>query len=165
VARALIVGCGCRGRELGARLAEEGWAVRGTSRSEAGLAAIEAAGIEAAPADPSRPGTVLDLVGDVAVVYWLLASASGERERVAGLHGERLEHLLLRLVDTPVRGFVYEAEGSVPAELLREGEAQAGRAAATWHVPVAFLRADPGDVDAWLAEAAGAGGTVLSRRG
>ena len=32
VARALIVGCGCRGRMLGQRLVEDGWAVRGTSR-------------------------------------------------------------------------------------------------------------------------------------
>ena len=78
MARALIVGCGCRGRELGGRLLAEGWAVRGTSRREQGLAAIEAAGIEPALADPGRPATVLDLVGDVAAVYWLLGSAGGE---------------------------------------------------------------------------------------
>jgi len=44
LARALIVGCGCRGRELGSELAGLGWQVRGTSRTEAGLEAIEAAG-------------------------------------------------------------------------------------------------------------------------
>jgi uncharacterized protein YbjT (DUF2867 family) len=65
LARALIVGCGCRGRELGVSLLEEGWAVRGTSRREEGLAAIEAVGIEPALADPEQPATVLDLVDDV----------------------------------------------------------------------------------------------------
>src|SRR3954451_4836062 len=113
VARALIVGCGCRGRSLGRRLLEEGWAVRGTSRSDQGLAEIEAAGIEPALADPNRPGTLLELVGDVAVVHWLLASASGEQELLEVIHGSRLERTLERLVDTPVRGFVYEASGSV----------------------------------------------------
>ena len=106
MARALIVGCGCRGRALGERLAESGWAVRGTTRSEGSLEAIEAAGIEAAVADPERPGTVLDLVGDVTVVHWLLASAGGEPETVEAIHGPRLERLLEKIVDTPVRGFV-----------------------------------------------------------
>ncbi len=110
MARALIVGCGCRGRSLGERLLAEGWAVRGTSRREESLAAIEAAGIEPALADPARPDTVLDLVGDVAAVYWLLGSAQGEPEELAAIHGPRLERLLERLVETPVRRFVYEAE-------------------------------------------------------
>jgi uncharacterized protein YbjT (DUF2867 family) len=114
VARALIVGCGCRGRALGRRLLDEGWAVRGTSRGGEGLAEIEAAGIEPEPADPDRPGTVLDLVGDVAVVAWLLGSAVGPAEQLEAIHGSRLERILERLVDTPVRGFVYEAAGSVP---------------------------------------------------
>src|SRR3954454_13651219 len=98
MARALIVGCGCRGRELGERLLAEGWAVRGTSRGEEGLAAIEAAGIEPALADPERPGTLLELVGDVAVVVFALGSAAGDPERVAAVHGPRLETLVERLV-------------------------------------------------------------------
>ena len=39
MARALIVGCGCRGRELGRELLAEGWQVRGTSRRAEGLEA------------------------------------------------------------------------------------------------------------------------------
>ena len=35
MARALIVGCGCRGRELGSALAAAGWQVRGTTRDPA----------------------------------------------------------------------------------------------------------------------------------
>ena len=81
MARALIVGCGCRGRELGERLLAEGWAVRGTSRREDGLEAIEAAGIEPALADPDRPGTILELVSDVAVLVLLLGSADRQRRR------------------------------------------------------------------------------------
>ena len=121
MARALIVGCGCRGRELGERLLAEGWAVRGTSRREEGLAAIEAAGIEPALADPERPGTILELVGDVAVVVLLLGSADGQPEELAAIHGPRLERLLEQLVDTPVRGVVYEAVGSVEPPCWRAG--------------------------------------------
>jgi nucleoside-diphosphate-sugar epimerase len=140
LARALIVGCGCRGRELGASLLEQGWAVRGTSRRQEGLAAIEAAGIESALADPERPATVLDLVGDVAAVYWLLGSAAGELENVEAIHGSRLERLLERLVETPVRRFVYEAFGSVAPEVLAGGATLVERAAETWRIPVEVLR-------------------------
>ncbi|HWO15285.1 MAG TPA: hypothetical protein VNM89_01055, partial [Solirubrobacterales bacterium] len=101
MARALIVGCGCRGRQLGAELLSEGWAVRGTSREKAGLSKIEAAGIEPALADPLRPGTVLDLVGDVAVLLWLLGSARGAEDELLAIHGSSLERLLERLVETP----------------------------------------------------------------
>jgi uncharacterized protein YbjT (DUF2867 family) len=149
MARALIVGCGCRGRALGKRLLEEGWAVRGTSRGEGGLAEIEAAGIEPALADPDRPATLLELVGDVAVVHWLLGSAEGEPELLEAIHGSRLERLLERLVDTPVRGFVYEAAGSVPPLLLEGGAASVEGAAGTWRIPVALVGTDPADHAGW----------------
>lgn len=136
MARALIVGCGCRGRALGEQLLAEGWAVRGTSRLEQGLGAIEAAGIEPALADPENPGTVLDLVGDVAAVVWLLGSATGPAESVEAIHGARLEHLLERLVETPVRRFVYEASGSVDTEILARGASIVRAAGACWRIPV-----------------------------
>jgi nucleoside-diphosphate-sugar epimerase len=128
VARALIVGCGCRGRELGERLLAEGWAVRGTSRRQEGLAAIEAAGIEPALADPERPGTILELVNDVAILVLLLGNASGREEELAAIHGPRLERLMEHLVETPVRGVLYEGT---------EGGGEVVRAAArTWRIPV-----------------------------
>lgn len=142
MARALIVGCGCRGRELGAALTEAGWAVRGTSRREDGVAAIEAAGIEGALADPVRPGTVLELVADVAVVYWLLGSAAGPPEEVEAIHGERLEAILERFVDTPVRRFVYEAAGSAPEAALRRGAEAVRAAEARWRIPASIVAAD-----------------------
>jgi uncharacterized protein YbjT (DUF2867 family) len=133
VARALIVGCGCRGRELGAELRGRGWQVRGTSRAEAGLEAIEQAGIEPALADPDRPGTILDLCGDVAALVWLLASASGDPQQLAAIHGSRLERLLEKLVDSPVRGFVYETgPDAAGAEIVK-------RAGETWRIRVGFL--------------------------
>jgi nucleoside-diphosphate-sugar epimerase len=164
VARALIVGCGCWGRMLGERLLAEGWAVRGTSREEAGLAAIEAAGIEPALADPDRPGTVLDLVGDVAVVHWLLGSAEGEPDAIAAIHGFRLERILEKLVDTPVRGFVYEATGSVEDSLLEAGAAAVRKAGERWRIPVAAVAADPADPGAWVEEMLSATRRLLSPR-
>lgn len=142
MARALIVGCGCRGRELGGRLLAEGWAVRGTSRREEGLGEIEAAGIEPAPADPDRPGTILDLVGDVAVLVLLLGRCRGSEEELAAIHGPRLERLLEHLVETPVRGVLYEGteEG---AEIVRA-------ARRTWRIPVRV--AGDGDDPAALVE-------------
>jgi len=89
------------------------------------------AGIEPALADPDQPQTILELVGDVAVLLLLLGNASGSAEELAAIHGPRLERLLEHLVETPVRGVVYEGteEG---AEIVRA----AGR---TWQIPVHIL--------------------------
>jgi uncharacterized protein YbjT (DUF2867 family) len=142
VARALIVGCGCRGRQIGERLLVEGWQVRGTSRREEGLTAIEAAGIEPALADPDDPGTVLDLVGDVATVYWLLGSAEGPAENLEAIHGPRLECVLERLVETPVRRFVYEADGSIDPAILERGSTIVRSAGERWRIPVSLTGRD-----------------------
>ena len=150
MARALIVGCGCRGRALGGRLAAEGWSLRGTTREPGHVADIEAAGIEPALADPDRPGTLLDLVGDVTVVHWLLATAQAEPEVIAAIHGARLGALLERLVDTPVRGFVYEAAGDVERQHLERGAGLVRSAAETWRIPVEVVDADPTDLGPWL---------------
>ncbi len=164
MARALIVGCGCRGRELGRRLLEQGWAVRGTSRG-GGLEAIEAAGLEAAEADPERPGTLVELVADVAVLVLALGSIDGEAEKVEAVHGPRLESLVEKLVDTPVRGVVYETAGSVDQELLTGGAEVLSRAHETWRIPVELLDADPGDAEAWVEAAAAAVRRVIAPLG
>jgi uncharacterized protein YbjT (DUF2867 family) len=131
LARALIVGCGCRGRELGQALLDAGWAVRGTSRREEGLGAIAAAGIEPALADPERPATILELVDDVAVLVLLLGGVTGSEEELAAIHGPRLERLMEHLVETPVRGVLYEGSES-GAEVVRA-------AARTWRIPVGIV--------------------------
>lgn len=150
MARALIVGCGCRGRLLGKGLLDRGWAVRGTSRNAAGLEAIEAVGIEAAQADPAQPGTVLELVGDVAVVFWLFGSAQGEEAAIADIHGSRLERLLERLVDTPVRGFAYEAAGTVDPVYLARGAEAVNVAGERWRIPITVFEASPADLSTWV---------------
>jgi uncharacterized protein YbjT (DUF2867 family) len=175
VARALIVGCGCRGQALGGRLLAAGWQVRGTTRSPGASGDILAAGLEATVADPDRVASILELVGDVTLVFWLLGSAVGEPGRVAALHGPRLERALEGIVDTPVRGFVYEAAGSVPRPELERGTGLVRAAGERWRMPVATVEQRPGDWEAWteamLAAAEGllgGGGSVLSaedRRG
>ena len=62
------------------------------------------------------------------------------------LHEGRLRMLWEKLVDTPVRGVVYE--GALP-----QGEAVARTASETWQIPLEVLRADPADHAAWLTEA------------
>ena len=156
MARALLIGCGCRGRELGRRLLAEGWAVRGTSRQPDRFEVIAEAGVEPAAADPDRPGTVLDLVGDATVVAWLLGAARAEPEVIAAIHGPRLERLLEKLVDTPVRGFLYEAAGSVQATHLARGAEIVREAGQRWRIPVALLDADPADPERWVDAALGA---------
>jgi uncharacterized protein YbjT (DUF2867 family) len=152
MARALIVGCGCSGRALGSELRDEGWEVRGTSRTGEGLVPIEEAGIEPARADPERPGTILDLVGDVTVVLWLLGSAKGSAEDLAAIHGHRLEGLLERLVDTPVRGFLYEGVGTVDPKLLEGGADLVRNAERTWRIPIAVTETSREHGPAWVEE-------------
>ena len=150
MARALIVGCGCHGTRLGVALAEAGWAVRGTSRTEAGAERISAAGLEGAVADPDRVGTVLEHVGDIAVVVWALGEASGPTS--SDVNGPRLERLLERLVDTPVRGFVFEGPREHP-EGTEDGPAATDIVAAaneTWHIPVRIVGARRDHAEDWL---------------
>jgi uncharacterized protein YbjT (DUF2867 family) len=149
VARALIVGCGCRGRRLGAQLVQSGWRVRGTSRRPARWNESLADGIEPAIADPERPGSILELVADVTLVFWLLGSASGEDELVASIHGPRLERLLERLVDSPVRGFVYEGAGRVAGVHLERGSRLVREAGERWRIPTEVVAVDPDEPGAW----------------
>jgi uncharacterized protein YbjT (DUF2867 family) len=152
VARALIVGCGCRGRELGKALLGAGWQVRGTTRDPDRADAIEAAGIEAATADPDRAATILDQVRDVTLIFWLLGSAVGEPDAVAAIHGPRLERVLSEIVDTPVRGFVYEGAGSVEPRYGERGAAIVRAAGERWRIPVVVTGTSPADLDLWLEE-------------
>jgi NAD(P)H-binding len=154
LARALIVGCGCRGRELAWELRAAGHAVRGTTRSREQLGEIEAAGAEAVLADPNRLGTLMRELAGVSLVCWLMGSAEGATAE--GLHGPRLRTMLERLVDTPVRGVVYEAAGSLGPELLAGGAAAVREASDRWNIPAEIVEADPRDQNAWLVAMTGA---------
>jgi len=155
----LIVGCGCRGRELSWELRAAGHAVRGTTRAREHLAEIEAAGAEAVLADPNRLGTLMRELHGVSLVCWLMGSAEGGT--AVGLHGPRLQTLLERLVDTPVRGVVYEAAGSLDPELLAGGAAAVREASARWSIPAEVVEADPGDREGWLGAMTAAVGRLL----
>ena len=146
MARALIVGCGCRGSSLAAALAASGHAVRGTTRSPARLPDLEAAGIEGVVADPDRLGTLVPALAGVTVVCWLMGSAEDSPD----VHGPRLRSLTEHLVDTPVRGLVYEAAGSADAALLAEGASIVRQASQTWHMPAEIVDTDPAAHEAWL---------------
>ena len=76
----------------------------------------------------------MEAIAGVTIVVWLLGSASGERAEE--LHAGRLRMLCEKLVDTHVRGLVYEGAGSLPDEVLAGGAEIVRRAAATWSIPV-----------------------------
>lgn len=162
MARVLIVGCGCRGRTLATALGHRGHAVRGSTRDPAQLRAIAAAGAEPVLADPDRIATLMDALADVTVVCWLLATAAGDPARIADLHGSRLSMLFERLVDTPVRGVVYEAAGPLAPDLYVRGREIAAAAHETWQVPVATVGADPSSHSEWLSAATGAVEALLT---
>ena len=134
--------------------------MRGTTRSAERTGAIAAAGAEPYVGDPDRIATLMDAVYGVTVVVWLLGSAEGE---AAGeLHAGRLRMLCEKLVDTHVRGLVYEGAGTLGDEVLAGGAEVVERAAATWNIPVEILRTEPDDCEAWTADAAGAVARLLS---
>ena len=129
--------------------------MRVTTRTEAGRAAIEAAGAECWIGTPERLGTLRAALESVTIVCWLLGTAAGSEEELGALHGSRLEFFLGQAIDTTVRGFVYEAAGvaggsAVPADVLRRGRADRAEGRRAQRDPVGFLRADPGDAELWL---------------
>jgi nucleoside-diphosphate-sugar epimerase len=161
MARVLIVGCGCRGQALARELAAAGHAVRGSTRDHSRSPAIAAAGAEPWIGDPGRLATLTRALEAVTVVCWLLGTARGEPEWVADLHDARLGAYLRECVDTTVRGFVYEAAGTVGAQQLACGRALVTEAGARWGIPVAVMHADPSDFGAWIQSARGAVESLL----
>jgi uncharacterized protein YbjT (DUF2867 family) len=147
VARILIVGCGCRGRSLAGALLADGHAVRGTTRDAARAVAIEQSGAEAVVGDPDRLGTLMPALAGVSAICWLMG---GARDAPA-VNGARLQALTERLVDTHVRGLVYEAAGPAGPALLGPGAEIVRAAGATWHMPIEIVTDDPADHSAWLA--------------
>jgi nucleoside-diphosphate-sugar epimerase len=159
VARVLIVGCGCRGQALTRALVGDGHAVRGTTRDASRGAGIAAAGAEPYVGDPDRIGTLMDALAGVTILCWLMGSASGEN--AAELHDGRLRMLCEKLVDTPVRGLVYEAAGSVGEAALARGLEVARDAHERWMIPLEELTAAPDDHDAWVAQSRSAVARLL----
>jgi hypothetical protein len=165
VVRALIVGGGRRGLQLAEELTGEGHAVRIVTRTADREPDIEAVGAEPWRGDPDRIGTLRYALDNVTLLLWLLGTATGDPEKVAALHGSRLEMMLERTVDTTVRGVVYEAAGPLPAEVFASGVAELERAHERNEVPFAILDADPRDPPSWRAAAHAAMASLLGPRG
>jgi uncharacterized protein YbjT (DUF2867 family) len=165
LARCLIIGCGCRGRSLAGELVARGHTVRGTTRTETNLPAIEASGAEAVLGDPDVVGTLARSFEHVSVACVLLASATGTDAELAALHGTRLEMLLSRMVDTTLRGVVYEATGSVDAAVLARGAALVQERCEDARIPYALLQSDPARYRSWTLAAADAVDSTLAGAG
>ena len=153
MARVLIVGGGCPGRQLAGELVGAGHAVRVTTRDPARCEEISAAGAQPFVADPDRVGTLVPALDGVAIVVWALARATGGRETVSALHRARLRAFLEKTVDSTVRGVVYDAYGTVPGEDILGGLFELRRAMEIWNIPVLAFAAEHGDSAQWVAEA------------
>jgi nucleoside-diphosphate-sugar epimerase len=162
MARCLIVGCGCRGLSLATELRTRGHVIRGTTRHPGRRPELEAAGVEAHVGDPDRIATLAPAFDHVGVACVLLGSAQGSSEQLAALHGTRLDMLLERMLDTTVRGVVYERAGSVDPELLASGAQRVQRACERSLIPFVLLGTDPANHAAWLAGATAAVEEILS---
>lgn len=147
MARVLIVPCGARGQALARLLRAEGHAVRGTTRG-AHAEEIAAAGAEPYVGDPDRIATLMDALHGVTIVCWLMGTIPDP-----DLHAGRLRMLWEKLVDTPVRGVVYEG-------VLPEGEAIARAGSETWQIPLEVLDGDP-RAPGWVDEAVAAVNRLL----
>lgn len=133
MARVLIVERAGRTAALTTALGERGYAVRTLD------------------ADPLLPGHVFDALDNVTVVCWLMAAGENLHEEV---NGEQLETVLLKVVDTGVRGFVFEQPGDAPNAHLEH-------ARETWHIPIAEVAAGPAGGEQWTAEVVAAVDSTL----
>jgi uncharacterized protein YbjT (DUF2867 family) len=139
----------------------EGHAVRVVTRTEERRVEIEALGAECWIGTPERLATLRAALENVTVVCWLLGTARGPAGQLRALHGSRLEFFLGQTIDTTVRGFVYEAAGSAPADALAGGARIARALTARNSIPLALLSVDPADEESWLEDARRAIGSLL----
>ncbi len=168
MARVLILGGGCRGRQLAAGVLRQGHAVRIVTRAEGGREAIEGSGAECFIGDPNRLASLRGVLEGVTVACWLLSTAGGAPEQLRELNVSRLPAFLASAVDSTMRGFVFEA----PAEREGEGEPVEGAGAfadrevafaegagvvrnlaARNAIAAVALTADPRETGLWLAQA------------
>ena len=154
MARVLIVGCGGRGQALARELVAAGHAVRGTSRDPRRELAMREAGVEPYIGDPDRIATLMDALYGTTILCWLMATADH-----AELHGGRLRMLCEKLVDTPVRGLVYEAAGPAAAGIPIVEVARV-----RWNLPVEVVRTAPEACPDWTRDTSAAVERLLAPR-
>jgi hypothetical protein len=153
-------------------MVEQGHALRATTRSEDGRAAIEACGAECWIGTPDRLATLRGALENVTIACWMLAGAHGQPDAVAALHSSRLEFFLTQAIDTTVRGFVYDAWPAtgteVSREMLADGQRIVSSLAKLNAIPVAILDSgdraageERDDDEAWVDAASGAVDSLL----
>lgn len=125
--------------------------MRGTTRDPARAPEIAAAGAEPFVGDPDRIATLMPALEGVAVAVWLLGGVDDD----SPVHGDRFEFFLGKVVDTMVRGVLYERphDGGGGGQALLEGAAQ------TWEIPIRVV--DHGVGDVWRARASTAVESLL----
>lgn len=136
--------------------------MRGTTRDPGCLHLISGTGAEAVLADPDRIATLAPALEHVTVACVLLGSAVGSPEALRALHGPRLEMLLRTMLDTTVRGIVYEAAGTAGADVLASGAECVRNLCRGSRIPYVLLDADPRDHPRWLAAAQAAVTSTLA---
>ena len=129
--------------------------MRITTRTESGRAAIEATGAECLIGTPDRLASMRGALDGVTIACWMLARVQGDSPQVQALHGSRVESFLSQAIDTTMRGFVYEAAAglTMAQETLPAGERIVRTIAEGNAIPVAILKVDVEDSEAWQAEA------------
>jgi hypothetical protein len=140
MARVLLTGTPERLAPVAERLMADGHAVR---CAVPGGTAV-AAGAESVDASPTLPGGIVAQLDGVTVAAWLLGDEAWSEP---DLHGEKLATMLHRVVDTGVRGFIYEFPSGYDGagERSDSGQVQLRHAHETWRIPVAMVYAGVGD--------------------
>lgn len=103
--------------------------VESGARTAAAEQALAAAGYAVRSVAPRLAGDVVDALENVTIVAYLMGDASDP-----ATNDEMLETVLLKVVDTGVRGFVYEPPTDAENAHVRH-------AIETWHLSVAELGA------------------------
>lgn len=70
--------------------------------------------------------------------------------------------LLEKMIDTTVRGVVYEAAGSVASQALERGRKVVSTMCERSRIPYALVDADPADHQGWVRAAGGAVEAVMA---
>jgi len=142
----LLIGGGERGRTLASDVRAAGNVVRHHDPYEAGRAPIEATGAECWIGTPDPAGHAGRALDGVAIACWLA------RQRLRDARGTRRSSTARafssssrRPIDTPIRGLLYEAAGSVGRRPLARGAEVIGPRASLNAIPLEILHADPAD--------------------
>ncbi len=111
--RALIVGCGYVGLELGRQLVAAGHRVAGMRRSPGAAATLRAAGIEPIVGDATRAGDLRPLSGGFDWVVDCVSSSGGGAGEYREIYLGGMRRLVETFAGTGLKAFVYTSSTSV----------------------------------------------------